>query len=139
MKCFTFSFFHKAICKFRSRVVVHYSAKDFELRLVIRGLRLSPNDFASISRLFGPLGPVPAGRDHAKLGPGGLLISKRLGPKNFLENPPTPLCGTGRASGTLVFELAISVATFCRPCHEDLLFRDIYIYIWAIGECVLEI
>ncbi|CAK9064837.1 unnamed protein product [Durusdinium trenchii] len=42
--------------------------------LVIRGLDLSPDDFAAISRHFGPLGPVPAGRDHAKLGPGGCIL-----------------------------------------------------------------
>ncbi|CAL1169316.1 unnamed protein product [Cladocopium goreaui] len=42
--------------------------------LVIRGLDLSPDDFASISRHFGVLGPVPAGREHAKLGPGGCIL-----------------------------------------------------------------
>lgn len=43
------------------------------LRLVMRGLTdLTPDSFASFSRHFGPLGPVPAGREHAKLGPGGV-------------------------------------------------------------------
>ena len=38
----------------------------------MRGLTdLTPDSFASFSRHFGPLGPVPAGREHAKLGPGG--------------------------------------------------------------------
>ena len=46
----------------------------FSMRLVIRGLDLSPDDFASISRHFGVLGPVPAGREHAKLGPGGASL-----------------------------------------------------------------
>ena len=37
----------------------------------MRGLTdLTPDSFASFSRHFGPLGPVPAGREHAKLGPG---------------------------------------------------------------------
>eukprot|EP00434_Breviolum_minutum_P030358 symbB.v1.2.026852.t2/scaffold2714.1/size94327/5 len=43
--------------------------------LVMRGLTdLTPDSFASFSRHFGPLGPVPAGREHAKLGPGGCIL-----------------------------------------------------------------
>ncbi|CAE7195636.1 tauD [Symbiodinium natans] len=43
--------------------------------LVIRGLQdMTPDDLVTISSHFGPLGPVPAGRAHASLGPGASVL-----------------------------------------------------------------
>mmetsp|Transcript_43319 Transcript_43319/g.89373 ORF Transcript_43319/g.89373 Transcript_43319/m.89373 type:complete len:180 (-) Transcript_43319:572-1111(-) len=44
--------------------------------LVIRGLPrdLTPHDLVTLSGHFGPLGPVPAGRAHASLGPGNAVL-----------------------------------------------------------------